>query len=392
MLGNFVYSNPTKIYFGKDALEGLNTELPKYGNRVLLVYGGGSVVRNGIYDKVKNLLLNNGKEITELSGVMPNPTVEKLYEGCKVARECSAELILALGGGSVCDYAKAVSVSAYCKDDPWDKYYLRMEEPDNEIIPVGCILTMVGTGSEMNGGSVITNHSQKLKIGHVFGDNVFPRFSILNPEYTFTLPEYQMKAGFFDIMSHILEQYFSGEDDNTSDYIMEGLLRSLIHSARIAAKDPMNYEARSNIMWTATLALNTLVAMGKSTDWMVHMIGQSVGAYTDATHGMTLSAVSMPYYRYIMPYGLKKFRRYAENVWNVETANKTEEQIAAEGLDRMEEYMRELGLVMSVKTLGVTEDMLDGIAKGSFIMEGGYKILDHDEIVNILKESMNAAE
>lgn len=240
----------------------------------------------------------------------------------------------------------------------------------------------------MNGGSVITNHEQKRKIGHVFGDNVFPKFSILNPTFTFTLPAYQMTAGFFDIMSHILEQYFSGEDDNTSDYIMEGLLRSLIHSSRIAVKNPTDYEARSNIMWTATWALNTLVAKGKTTDWMVHMIGQSIGAFTDATHGMTLSAVSIPYYRYILPYGLAKFKRYAVNVWDVTPEGKSDEEIAKEGLDRMEAYMKEIGLVMNIRELGVTNEMLDGIAEGSFIMDGGYKTLSHEEIVAILKESM----
>lgn len=222
VLGDFQYSNPTKLYFGEHSLEGLNQELPCYGKNVLLVYGGGSIKKNGIYDQVMDILRANGKTVFEDAGVMPNPTVEKLYEGCRRAREGKVDLILAVGGGSVCDYAKAVSVSAYCEEDPWEKYYLRMEDVDNRILPVGCVLTMVGTGSEMNGGSVITNHEQKRKIGHVFGDNVFPKFSILNPTYTYTLPPYQMKAGFFDIMSHILEQYFSGEDDNTSDYLMEG--------------------------------------------------------------------------------------------------------------------------------------------------------------------------
>lgn len=390
MLGNFSYSNPTKLYFGENALSSLNEELPRYGKNVLLVYGGGSIKKNGIYDNIVEILKNNGKVIYEDAGVMPNPTVEKLYEGCKRAKEGNVDLILAVGGGSVCDYAKAVSVSTYCKEDPWDKYYLRMEDVDNKIIPVGCVLTMVGTGSEMNGGSVITNHAAKLKIGHVFGDNVFPKFSILNPVYTFTLPEYQMTAGFFDIMSHILEQYFSGEDDNTSDYIMEGLLKSLIHSSRIAVNNPTDYEARSNIMWIATWALNTLVAKGKSTDWMVHMIGQSIGAYTDATHGMTLSAISIAYYRFIMPYGLQKFKRYAINVWDVSPADKTDEEIASEGLERMEAYMNEIKLVMNIKNLGVTENMLDGIANGSFILKGGYKVLSHDDIVTILKESMKA--
>ena len=282
MIGNFIYSNPTKIYFGKEALNGLREELPKYGKNILLVYGGGSIKKNGIYDEIVTILNECNKEIFEDAGVMPNPTVEKLYEGCKRAKEGNIDLILAVGGGSVCDYAKAVSVSTHCMEDPWEKYYLRMEDVDNEIIPVGCVLTMVGTGSEMNGGSVITNHKQKLKIGHVFGENVMPKFSILNPFYTFTIPKYQMIAGFFDIMSHILEQYFSGNDDNTSDYVMEGLLRSLIKSTKVAIENPKDYEARSNIMWIATWALNTFVAKGKTTDWEVHMIGQSIGAYTDA--------------------------------------------------------------------------------------------------------------
>lgn len=390
MLGEFTYCNPTKLYFGKDALNGLNEELPKYGDTVQLCYGGGSIKKNGIYDKVVAVLKANGKTIVEDAGVMPNPTSEKLLEGCALARENHVDLLLAVGGGSVCDYAKAVSVSAHCNENPWEKYYLRMEDPDNEIIPVGCVLTMVGTGSEMNGGSVITNHEQKLKIGHVFGEEVFPKFSVLNPEFTLTLPKYQMVSGIFDIMSHILEQYFSGEDDNTSDYIMEGLLRSLIHSSKIAAENPNDYEARSNIMWIATWALNTLVAKGKTTDWMVHMIGQSIGAYTDATHGMTLAAVSIPYYKHILPYGLQKFKRYAVHVWDVNPDGKTDTQTALAGLDAMESYMRALGLKMNAAELGVTEDMLDGIADGSFIMDGGYKVLEHDEIVEILKESMQA--
>lgn len=388
MFGNFTYCNPTKLYFGEDALNGLNTELPKYGKNVVLIYGGGSIKKNGIYDEVIKILKDNGKNVAEISSVMPNPTVDKLYEGVETARRHKADLLLAVGGGSVCDYAKAVSVSVNCDEDPWEKYYTRFEEPACETLPVGCVLTMVGTGSEMNGGSVITNHATKQKIGHVFGEEVFPKFSILNPKYTYTLPKYQMVAGIYDIMNHITEQYFSGEDDCTSDYLMEGLMRSLLHSSRIAVKDPENYEARSNLMWIATWALNTLVAQGKDTDWMVHMIGQSVGAYTDATHGMTLSAVSLPYYRYVMPYGLQQFKKFAVNVWGVRPEGKTDEAIAQEGLAAMEAWMKELGLVLHLAELGVTEDMLDGIAKGSFIMEGGYKVLTHQEIVDILRQSL----
>ena len=388
MLGNFSYCNPTRLYFGEDAMSQLRQELEKYGRNVLLCYGGGSIKKNGIYDQVTAVLKECGKSVEEDPGVMPNPTVEKLREGVQRARECRADLILAVGGGSVCDYAKAVSVSVHCEEDPWEKYYIRFEEPECEIVPVGCVLTMVGTGSEMNGGAVITNHEQKLKIGHVFGTEVFPKFSILNPRFTFTVPKYQMVAGIYDIFNHICEQYFSGEDDNTSDYISEGLMRSVIHSSRIAAKNPTDYEARSNIMWTATWALNTLIAQGKSTDWMVHMLGQAMGAYTDATHGMTLAAVSLPYYRHIMPYGLAKFRRFAVNVWDVDPAGKTDTQIAEEGLERMESWMNELELVMSGRDLGVTEEMLEGLADATFIMDGGYKTLSREEIVDIFAESM----
>ncbi len=388
MLGNFTYCNPTKLYFGKDALDGLNAELSKYGKNVLLVYGGGSVKKNGIYDKVVSVLKANGKEVFEDAGVMPNPTADKLREGVARARAAKADFILAVGGGSVCDYAKAVSVSVHCDEDPWDRYFDRFEEVSCEIVPVGCVLTMVGTGSEMNGGSVITNREKKLKIGHVFGENVYPKFSILNPEFTFTVPHYQMISGIYDIMSHILEQYFSGEDDNTSDYIAEGLLRSLIHAAEIAAVNPTDYEARSNIMWTATWALNTLIAKGKTEDWMVHMLGQAVGAYTNATHGMTLSAVSMPYYRHILPYGTAKFARYAVNVWDVDQSGKTEREVAEEGLCRMEAWMKKLGLVMNLTELGVTPDMIDGIASATLVMDGGYKVLTSDEIKEILKASL----
>lgn len=387
MLGEFSYCNPTKLYFGEKALSNLSTELKKYGKNVVLIYGGGSIKKNGIYDEVVAILKAEEKNVAEIAGVMPNPTIEKLYEGVEIAKNHHADLLLAVGGGSVCDYAKAVSVSVHCDEDPWQKYYIKFDEPTCEIVPVGCVLTMVGTGSEMNAGSVITNHKEKLKIGHVFADEkIMPRFSILNPRYTMTLPHYQMVAGIYDIFNHICEQYFSGEDDNTSDYISEGLMKSVIHSSRIANKNPEDYEARSNIMWTATWALNTLVAKGKSTDWMVHMLGQSVGACTDATHGMTLAAVSLPYYKNIMPYGIAKFVRFARNVWDVDSTGKTDEEIALEGLAAMENWMKELGLVMNITDLGATKEMLPDLVKGTRILSGGYKVLDVSEIEKILLE------
>lgn len=388
MLGNFSYKNATKLYFGDDSLKYLNDELPKYGKTVQLIYGGGSIKKNGIYDAVVEILKSNGKTVVEDSGVMPNPTIEKLNEGVKIARENSVDFLLAVGGGSCCDYAKAVSVSVNCDEDPWDKYYIRFEEPTCEILPVGCILTMAGTGSEMNAGSVITNHAQKLKIGHVFGEEVMPKFSILNPKFTFSLPKRQMVSGIYDIFNHICEQYFSGEDDNTSDYLAEALMKSVINSSRIAIKNPEDYEARSNIMWSATWALNTLISRGKTTDWMVHMLGQAVGAVTDATHGMTLAAVSLEYYKYIMPYGLKKFVRFAKEVWGVNPENKTDEEIALEGLAALKSWMKEIGVAMNLSELGVNESMIEDITNATIILDGGYKVLSRDEVEEILKKSI----
>ena len=388
MLGEFTYCNPTRLYFGKNALENLKTELAKYGSKIMLTYGKGSIKKYGIYDEVIKILKDCGKEIIEDGGVMPNPTLNKLIEGAKIAKDNSVDLILAVGGGSVCVYAKAVAVSAYCEEDIWEKYFERMEDVDNKIIPVACVLTMVGTGSEMNGGSVITNEALKHKKTHTFDDRVFPKFAILNPEYSYTLPKYQMVAGIYDIFNHLCEQYFSGNDDNTSDYLAEGMMNSLIHASYIALKNPYDYEARSNIMWTATWALNTLTAKGKTTDWMVHMLGKAIGAYTDATHGMTLSVVSLPYYRHILPSAIAKFKRFAINVWHVETCDKDDLTIAQEGLKAMEKWMNDLGLQMHAEELGLKQEMIDEVATKVIITKGGYKTLDLDDIKNILQASL----
>ncbi len=391
MRGNFEYYNPTKLIFGDDAINNLKDELDKYGKNVLLVYGGGSIKKTGLYDKVIAILKEANKNVFEDSGVMPNPTLDKLYEGIKIARDAKIDFILAIGGGSVIDYSKGLAASINLQgEDPWKKYYLNQEEADCECVPLGCILTMVGTGSEMNGGSVITNKEQKLKIGKVFGSYNFPKFAVLDPTITFSVPRYQMVAGIFDIMSHIMEQYFSDIDDSASDYIMEGMMRALISASRVAIKNPNDYDARSNIMWIATWALNTFVAKGKTTDWEVHMIGQAIGAVTNATHGMTLSAVSIPYYEYVMPFGLLKFRRFAEVVWGVESYrfNNDSTAIAKEGLRCMSDWMKEIGLVMKISDLGVKTSDFDDIINGTFLLDGGYKQLSKDELLDILKRAM----
>lgn len=388
MLGNFQFHNPTRLHFGENALDSLADELKNYGPTVQFSYGGGSIKKFGIYDQVMSILAAAGKTVVDDGGVMPNPTMERVLEGAERAKSHNVDLILAVGGGSTIDYAKAVSASAWCEEDPWEKYYMRREEPSCRIIPVGSVLTMAGTGSEMNGGSVISNHKANLKVGKVFGPAVYPKFTIQNPRFTFTVPRRQMVAGIFDIMSHILEQYLSGEDDNTSDYISEGLMHSLIHSSRVAVKNPEDYEARSNIVWTATWALNTLIAMGKTTDWEVHMIGHAIGTLTDATHGMTLAAVSLPYYRLIMPYGQKRFARFAANVWGISPEGKSDEQLAKEGLAALEAWMREIGVTMKISELGATEEMLPAIADATFLLDGGYKKLTREEVLEILRQSL----
>ncbi len=393
MLGDFTYFNPTRLHFGRNALDALNEELPKVGKTIQLIYGGGSIKKSGLYDKVVALLKKHDKVIVEDAGVMPNPTTDKLYEGIRIARENKVDFLLAVGGGSCCDYAKAVAVSVNCKEDPWKRYYLEYKDvaPDVKVIPLGCVLTMSGTGSEMNSGSVIMDVKTNLKIGKVFEHpDTKPVFSIMNPEFTMTLPVYQLKAGIFDIFSHLCEQYFSGTDNNTSDYLIEGLMRNVVHDSLIAVKNPQDYETRSNIMWAATWALNTLVGMGKTQDWMVHMIGHSVSAVTNATHGMTLAAVSLPYYRLILDDGLPKFVQFAKNVWGVNPEGRSDKAVALEGLDRMQAWMRELGVAMSIAEFGATEADLDKMVSGVMILDSGYRKLTPEEVKTVLKNSLEA--
>ncbi len=384
---DFSYYNPTTIHFGKDSLAKLDSELPNYGKTVMLVYGRNAIKSNGLYDKVIASLNAASKTVVELSGVMPNPTYSKMIEGVELVRKHDVDLILAVGGGSVIDCAKGISVSAHCTDqDPFQKYWVEWQDISNEVVPVASILTMVGTGSEMNGGSVITHEETKNKAGRVFPPVAYPKFSILNPEYTFTVSQYQMVSGVFDTMSHLMEQYFSDQGANTTDYVIESLLKSSIDNLRVALKDPQDYEARSNIMWNATLALNTVTGLSKTQDWQVHMIEHQLGAYTDCAHGMGLAAVSLPYYRLIYKFGLDKFVRYATQVWGVSAEGKTKDEIALAGIDALEAFTKECGIVTSLQKLGATKEMLPKIAESTIILGNGYKKLTTDEVLNILEE------
>lgn len=382
---DFTFFNPTRIHFGKESMSKLPEELQAFGDNVLLLYGKNSIKKIGLYDTVVAVLKNCGKQVTELGGIKPNPSYSQVLEGARLVRENNIDLILAVGGGSVIDCAKAISVSAFCEGDPWQKYWVEFKPLDNKVVPIGSILTMVGTGSEMNGGSVITNEEVTVKEGRVFPPEVYPKFSILNPEFTYSVPKMQMVSGIFDIMSHLMEQYFSGDDDNTTDYLIEALMKSLINSSRVAVLNLEDYEARSNIMWCATVALNTITGVSKTQDWEVHGIEHQLGAYTDCPHGLGLSVISMPYYRHIYKYGLPKFVRFAKNVWDVECDGKTDDETALEGIACLEAFSKELGIPETLRELGATEDMLRKIAD-SVEEGGGYKKLTHDDIYDVLKE------
>lgn len=381
---DFTYENPTRVHFGRSALDHLPQELAGYGDTVLLVYGKNAIKRIGLYDRITAILRDCGKTVVELPGIKSNPTYAQLLEGARLVRENRVDLILAVGGGSVIDCAKGISVSAYCEGDPWQRYWMDFEEVDNPLVPVGCVLTMAGTASEMNGGSVITNEEQTIKNGRVFPAKVNPRFAILNPEYTYSVPKAQMVSGIFDTMSHLMEQYFSGDDDNTTDYIIEGVMESLIHSARAALKNPEDYEARSNLMWCATMGLNTVTGLSKAQDWEVHMIEHQLGAYTDCPHGAGLAAISVPYYRYIYRDGLDKFVRFAAKVWGIDPHGMDKEQAALAGIEALAAFIRELGLPATLRELGATEDMLPKIA-ASAVKGGGYRRMEEADILKVLE-------
>ena len=385
MLYDFSYQNPTRIHFGKKALSKLATELEEYGANILLVYGKASIKKIGLYDQVMNILQAEGKHVVELAGINANPRYTQLLEGARLVREHNIDLILAVGGGSVIDCAKGIACAAYAEGDVWQRYYVNQEHVTNRVVPVGSILTMAGTGSEMNSGSVITNEETKEKIGRVYPlALVTPRFSILNPEYTYSVPKYQMISGIFDIFSHLMEQYFSGDDDCTSDYLIEGLMLSLINASRKALVNSEDYEARSNIMWCATMGLNKIVGLSKTQDWEVHMMEHQLGAYTDCAHGIGLAIISPAYYRYIFRDGMHRFVRYAQHIWGVEDHEQGDEAIALEGINRLEAFIHELGIPATLREVGATEEMLPLIAH-STILGGGYKQINEEDILTILK-------
>lgn len=387
-MNNFIFENSTKAYFGKGCVKEYLSCLTKhYGPNVMFAYGGGSIKRNGIYDEVMECLGRAGKNVTEFSGIMPNPTYAKVLEGAKLAREKKIDLILGVGGGSVMDCCKAVSMAAVYDGNLWTDFFERPGIMDFEPLPLGVVVTVAGTGSEMNGGAVITNEALKVKTGRDY-PKCNPRFALLDPTYTYSVPKRQMVSGSFDILSHIMEIYFSAPDeDNVSDDIAEALMKNVIRNLRTAIRNPEDYTARSNLMWDAAMAENRVIKLGKRMDFECHNIEHQLGAYTDCNHGEGLAVLQPVYYRHIYKSGIAKFKRFAVDVWGISNEGKGDEETARAGVEALADFIREIGLPSSLRELGIGEEAdLKEIADSCGISAGSYKQMTREEIFQILQE------
>lgn len=385
-MNNFIFQNSTKVYFGRGCVKEYLACLTRDAHTVLLAYGGGSVKRNGVYDEITGILKNAGKTVVDFSGIMSNPTYAKVQEGAKLARENDADMILAVGGGSVMDCCKAVSLAARYDGDIWEDFWSRPGVIEVEPLPLGVVVTAAGTGSECNGGAVITNEEKKVKTGRDY-PRLNPRFALMDPVYTFSVPKKQMVSGSFDILSHIMETYFSEpNEDNVSDDIMEALMKSVIRNLRAAIQNPEDYTARSNLMWDAAMAENRIIKMGKKCDFQCHNMEHQLGAYTNCNHGCGLAVLHPVYYRHVYKEGLSKFVRFARNVWEIDRDGRTDEELALAGIDALADFIREIGLPATLKELGADKAQLGEIADSCAISRGSYKVMTHEEILKIFQE------
>lgn len=381
---DFTYYNPVRVHFGKEAMTALPDELKKFGRKVLLLYGGGSIKRTGLYDRIMTVLRETGKEVFELPGIMPNPRTEKVYEGIELCKREQIDLLLAVGGGSTIDCAKAIAVGARTDRDFWQAFFKNWEEAE-DAIPLGVVLTLPATGSELDKSSVITNMATNEKNSYD-SEWTFPKFTILDPTLTYTLPKHQMVNGIVDTISHIYELYISPPDGEwLTDELAEAALRTEIHAAREAAADPENYEARANLMWTSSFALCGMLNNGKKTDWASHCIEHPISALYDVAHGAGLAVVHPAYLDYICLDALPRLCRLAERVWEVDPAGKTDEEIAREGIRRTREFFRELGAPVTLAELHVPEEAIERIADLTDLSCFSYKQLTREDVVAILR-------
>lgn len=384
-MNNFIFQNATKVYFGAGCVREYLACLVRGASTVLLAYGGGSIKGNGVYDEIAGILRAEGKTVVEFSGIMSNPTYAKVQEGARLARDCGADLILAVGGGSVMDCCKAVSLAARYEGDVWEDFWARLGVIEVEPLPLGVVVTVAGTGSECNGGAVITHEGKKVKTGRDY-PQLNPRFALMDPTYTYSVPKGQMVSGGFDTLSHILEIYFSPPDeDNVSDDLMEALMGSVIRNLRAAIQNPEDYTARSNLMWAATLAENRVIKMGKQCDFQVHNMEHQLGAYTDCNHVCGLAVLHPVYYRHICQAGLPKFVRFAQRVWGIHRSGRDDLALAQAGIDALAAFIREIGLPTTLKQLGAKEEQLQQIAASCPISQGSYRPMTSEEMLEIFQ-------
>ncbi|MDE6844307.1 MAG: iron-containing alcohol dehydrogenase [Lachnospiraceae bacterium] len=382
---DFIYSYPTKVYFGeKAAAKALPDELKKVGKTVMLAYGGGSVKKSGVYDEICGYLKEAGKEIVDFAGIMPNPTYKKVQEGAALAKEKKVDFILAVGGGSVIDCCKIVAAQALTDKDIWEMEFKDHVFP-TEYLPMGAIVTASGTGAEMNNGAVITNEDTDQKAG-VLG--AYASFAVLDPAYTMSLPARQVISGAFDTLSHSMETYLGSPREITlSDEIAEAVMRNVIRNIRVLMLDMNDWEARSELMWASAMAENGILKIGKVTDFQAHQIEHQLGAYTDCNHGQGLAVVHPVLYRHMYKDGVKQFARMAEKVWEIPAEGKTQEELAAAGIDALADFIHEIGLPSTFTEMGITDkSVLKKVADTCNLTAGCCKKLSREEVLEILEE------
>lgn len=381
-MNKFTFSYPTKVYFGEGSAEqALQAELGKFGNTIMLAYGGGSVKKNGVYDEIKGLLVNAGKKVVDFSGIMPNPTYAKVQEGAALAREQCVDFILALGGGSVVDCCKVISAQAMLDGDIWEMEYGKGRFPETGI-PMGAVVTASGTGAEMNAGAVITYEEKKWK-GAIFGTAA--SFAVLDPSYTMSVPAMQVLSGAFDTLSHAMETYLGNSDqDNVSDDVALAVMRNTVVNMRRLIENVDDLQARSNLMWDSAMAENGILKCGRLTDFQAHQIEHQLGAYTDCNHGQGLAVIHPAYYRHILKDAPEKFARFGKVVFDVETAG--------EAVDALENFIKECGLPTKMSqlksTVEITPEILRKVADTCNIIKCNPRELDREEIYEILMECM----
>ncbi|ADU95390.1 iron-containing alcohol dehydrogenase [Geobacillus sp. Y412MC52] len=384
----FIFRNPTKLIFGKGQLERLKEEVPRYGKKVLLVYGGGSIKRNGLYDEVMKILGNIGAEVIELPGVEPNPRVSTVRKGVDICKREGVEFLLAVGGGSVIDCTKAIAAGAKFDGDPWD--FITKKAPVTGALPFGVVLTLAATGSEMNSGSVITNWETKEKYG--WGSPfTFPQFSILDPTYTMTVPKDHTVYGIVDMMSHVFEQYFHHTPNTPlQDRMCEAVLKTVIETAPKLINDLENYELRETIMYSGTIALNGFLQMGVRGDWATHNIEHAVSAVYDIPHAGGLAILFPNWMKHVLDENVSRFAQLAVRVFDVDPAGKSERDVALEGIERLREFWSSLGAPSRLADYGIGEENLElmadkAMAFGEF---GRFKTLNRDDVLAILRASL----